>query len=779
MPRGQRPYHPFTDFTNYKHNEWEMVCKCRDFLEDASLHGGNCKCLINWRTLKCNCLKVLEDSVARDAIALYIVAFFNKSKVDQQLTIMDWLRYTSADTKQMFFVPFLNPYDEEELDLVDKDTPHKHAVLAALAGTRVCKYPVTVILDWGRRKWETCLKNIQDNTTPTHGLKGKRPNNTQQFDDSDIVEDLADFFNDLKELGQPQSTRIMRVETGVGLRDGEEGVVELPPSYSKRSLYYRFCYDRGWNVTLKKNSNSVLQVTPVEPFEGEAKLICSWPYFLKYWDTNFANIKIVSLSADVCSKCHVFRNRLRYVRYETTTEPGTDTTHSFTEPSLKRYFLNKKLDCSEVVIAERETREVCDRNDVYAPLVMEAEAALSENNKILMEASLHVKQAADQRRVCNTKIKLAHQDYLHGIQHSKWRYCLVVDYCQNAQLPNLGATQPGETYYMSPLTVPILGLVDCSFEGGSLDAFVYHEGIGGKGGDNVASIIIMLLKHKGWLKEDDIGGELTVLMDNWCGGQNKNNHMLCLANLLVEAGYFKMVNFMFYVVGHTKNCADQWFNTMKRDYRNQNLYTFEQLCKALGTNERITIHSVKDGDFKHYKRLEDLFYKELKTGTIQPGHIFTVESDAPTTMKIWQDQLGTAAASVQDLQRRVTVDCDCRLWEAIRDSVLLNPVAPTGIKEIKQIEMFTKWRKLVPAEFADIISPYPGDEVMRKFKEERNRKARERTRQRKRDTSNPTPPSTPSLNDLFLYILLVVNKQVAIGVLASPSSSSLSINCLK
>eukprot|EP00536_Pseudo-nitzschia_multiseries_P003288 jgi/Psemu1/7369/gm1.7369_g len=137
---------------------------------------------------------------------------------------------------------------------------------------------------------------------------------------------------------------------------------------------------------------------------------------------------------------------------------------------------------------------------------------------------------------------------------------------------------------------------------------------------------------------------------------------------------------------------------MKRDYQNQNLYTFEQLRK--------------DGDFKHYKRLEDLFYKDLKIGTIQPGCIFTVlESDAPTTrIKIWQDCLGTADVSVQDLQKR-----------------------------IKQIELYTKWRKLVPAEFADIVCSYPGDEeVMRKFKEERNRKARERTRQRKRGTSRPT-----------------------------------------
>eukprot|EP00536_Pseudo-nitzschia_multiseries_P018649 jgi/Psemu1/56614/gm1.56614_g len=208
----------------------------------------------------------------------------------------------------MFLVPFLNPYDEEFDLLVDEDTPHKHAVLAALSQTRVCKYAVTVILDWGRRKWETCLKNLQENTTPSHGLKGKRPNNTRQFDNSDIVEDLADFFDDLKKLGQPQSTRILHIETGVGLRDREEVVVDLPPSYSKRSLYYQFCYDHGWNVTLKKNSNSVLKV------------------------------------------------------------------------ALFEEILPQQETRQQVVLVE-----FCKQNDVYAPLVMEPEAALSENNKILTE----------------------------------------------------------------------------------------------------------------------------------------------------------------------------------------------------------------------------------------------------------------------------------------------------------------------------------------------------------------------------------------------------------
>eukprot|EP00536_Pseudo-nitzschia_multiseries_P018531 jgi/Psemu1/56090/gm1.56090_g len=74
--------------------------------------------------------------------------------------------------------------------------------------------------------------------------------------------------------------------------------------------------------------------------------------------------------------------------------------------------------------------------------------------------------------------------------------------------------------------------------------------------------------------------------------------------------------------------------------------------------------------------------------------------------------------------------------------MLVYKIYKTRIKEIKQIELYTKWRKLVPAEFVDIICPYPGDEVMRKFKEERNHKAREQT-QRKRDTSScPTKQKT-------------------------------------
>jgi hypothetical protein len=100
-------------------------------------------------------------------------------------------------------------------------------------------------------------------------------------------------------------------------------------------------------------------------------------------------------------------------------------------------------------------------------------------------------------------------------------------------------------------------------KGGKLHIYPYHEGLGKKGGNNVASMIMHVLESLNLLKGvGQVGKELNIIMDN-CGGQNKNNHVLRLANLLVEAGYFHMVNFIFYVVGHTKNICDRWFNTLK------------------------------------------------------------------------------------------------------------------------------------------------------------------------------------------------------------------------
>jgi hypothetical protein len=64
------------------------------------------------------------------------------------------------------------------------------------------------------------------------------------------------------------------------------------------------------------------------------------------------------------------------------------------------------------------------------------------------------------------------------------------DFSQYHPLPHFRAAQPGETYYYSPLGIFIFGLIDLSMKPTKLEARVYHEGEGKKGGNNVALMVI-------------------------------------------------------------------------------------------------------------------------------------------------------------------------------------------------------------------------------------------------------------------------------------------------
>ena len=73
-----------------------------------------------------------------------------------------------------------------------------------------------------------------------------------------------------------------------------------------------------------------------------------------------------------------------------------------------------------------------------------------------------------------------------------------MDFSQNCELPYFGGNQAGPTYYYSPLTVNVFGLVNTAMgPSGHLAAFVYSEIEGKKGARNVASMIMIFLQLKG------------------------------------------------------------------------------------------------------------------------------------------------------------------------------------------------------------------------------------------------------------------------------------------
>ena len=118
---------------------------------------------------------------------------------------------------------------------------------------------------------------------------------------------------------------------------------------------------------------------------------------------------------------------------------------------------------------------------------------------MLLKAAVHIKMARAQRALYQAKVQLAVDSAIAGKNHSEMVYTFVVDYGQNMELPTYRREQPGVTYYYSPLSVYNLGIVNHAHvcDDGRvtehLHAHVYHEGVGKKGANNVASLIVKTL----------------------------------------------------------------------------------------------------------------------------------------------------------------------------------------------------------------------------------------------------------------------------------------------
>jgi hypothetical protein len=300
------------------------------------------------------------------------------------------------------------------------------------------------------------------------------------------------------------------METDVLLRyDQEKGIMYLPSYMSKRQLYTQFCLDRGYTV---HDTHKGFKAIPID---DEATMIPSWPCFYYFWKREYGYLKVAISHEDVCTECHTFHNRFKLAEYRNRNNNRIDfdEEEEDKEESLAHFYHSKKSLKDDEQAYNPITKTFSD----VAVTLVEDEIDYSS---ALAKATLHVRKADDQRRLCNEKIAESESDYANDVPHQSARRVIIVDYSQNAEMPQLGSNQPGKSYFYVPLGVYIFGIVNCGIPGGELDACVYHEGEGSKGGDNVATMIMKFLKKKGWLEEQqgDQTNQLTIVMDN-CPGK--------------------------------------------------------------------------------------------------------------------------------------------------------------------------------------------------------------------------------------------------------------------
>jgi hypothetical protein len=254
------------------------------------------------------------------------------------------------------------------------------------------------------------------------------------------------------------------------------------------------------------------------------------------------------------------------------------------------------------------------------------------------------------------------------------------------------------------LTLFIFVIVFIMASGYHLYAHVYSEDKGKKGGNNVVSMLHAQLKQLNLLREDETGGELTIIADN-CGGQNKNNFLLRYIVYLVERKFYKKVRVLFLVAGHTKNHCDRHFNLLKVRYSKSNVFDMKGALETLGhVEEHVT--ALEADEFHKWGDLLDELYNKL--GNINKWHNFEAEldGDGKLSVQVGRSNLDNAEKDTYYIAKERVVN---------RDDILkkLPVVEPEpGLRAIKQVELYKKWRPLVPHEFKDILCPKPPQEIL-------------------------------------------------------------------
>jgi hypothetical protein len=705
---------------------------------------GKCYDTNKQKTVECDCLCILDSEHDREdageiglpyqAIAEWQMDFASQDKLSQQREIIHMIRYgmgpprtRSRDTHKKYSIPFLAVHDGTEEGHID----HNQRMLVIMEAW-ICKHALQALIGYRYHAWKTVLDCAEDRMLPTHKLKGLESNNKRKWEEL-YATSLIHHFEQLKQEAGPIATRTVRELGGqVTERDNNDLYEYLPSSLSKRNCYEKYCYSLGVKIKVNNRGNIVSRVA-VDPDASLLKIpsIPSWKAYLNYWTKHYPNLKVSRPSEDVCNYCYAFVNI-----YKSLCRRPYLPQYDFCLPVSSELLQEDQVRVGNLLLPPNDQHQhEADVLTAYVP-----DAITQEREEKIAEANLHVRMAKVQRELVNRKIALAREtrDY----DHSDRTYTFIVDYGQNMELPMFGHEQPGDTYYFSPLTIYNLGVVDVSHpEGDHLYCHIYKEGDGKKGGNNVSSLLMKTLQFLSLLK-DSAGKELNVVFDN-CGGQNKNNFVLLLIPFLVELGYFKHVNFIFLIVGHTKNAADRLFNALKHVYRRSNVQTFRQLLRVCGTSPHVTSVAVIDGDFSKYSEFLSQFYVTLKD--LKSQHIFSCSVQSNGAIYNTEGELHFAVRK-SDLDEHLSISKDFikgrgikgRADNAVRRSAmekcLLEPIPFQGIPEFKQVELYTKYLKHIdPEHQGDDLYRKPPDEVFERQKIDKGeRKQVKDDRKRKR-----------------------------------------------
>ena len=157
---------------------------------------------------------------------------------------------------------------------------------------------------------------------------------------------------------------------------------------------------------------------------------------------------------------------------------------------------------------------------------------------------------------------------------------------------------------------------------------------------------------------------------------------------------------MFFIKGHTKNACDRMLNLLNIDLHLHNIYCFEDMVHYLDENEHIYVEPIASDEFFDFHRLLNSVYRTPDMGQTNITNVFKTCSSLPKTLQkqdvvdsdvLFNSLLPTKRNS--NAVKRTPEELEGRILTMLSGLVVLEP---QGMREIKQVEMFTKRRPIIP-----------------------------------------------------------------------------------
>ena len=171
-----------------KLSDEEIIDQFNDYY-NLQANAGRCVQISNGRHLNCNCLAILKDNQARQAVSRFALDFGEKEHNDRINTAIGWYRYAKpSNNNKSLLIPFNSAGNVQ--------------VNKLLQDKKICINALCKICGFGQRQWKTIRDSAEKGIMATkHGLAGKAGNRKRKTTNP-IIEALHKHFQELLGLSE-------------------------------------------------------------------------------------------------------------------------------------------------------------------------------------------------------------------------------------------------------------------------------------------------------------------------------------------------------------------------------------------------------------------------------------------------------------------------------------------------------------------------------------------------------------------------------------------------